>query len=205
MGALLLDLSKTFDTISHSVLLNKLKAYDINNEELEWFASYLFYRSQVADINNKRSNAFYIYSGVPPGSILGPLLFLIFFNDFPDAFKKSKVLMYADDTVIYYAHSDINVIERVLSEEMCYLSRYFYQNKLILNLKEGKTKAMVFGTAKRLYMTSKCISIKYNGNIMNNAITYKYLGNQLDRNLNLDEILNKHTEKLVVDFTFWQS
>ena len=139
VGALLLDLSKTFDTISHSVLLNKLKAYDINNEELEWFASYLFYTSQVVDINNKRSNDFYIYSGVPPGSILGPLLFLIFFNDFPDAFKKSKVLMYADDTVIYYAHSDINVIERVLSEEMCYLSRYFYQNKLILNLKEGKT------------------------------------------------------------------
>ena len=64
---------------------------------------------------------------------------------------------------------------------------------------------MVFGTAKRLYMASKCISIKYNGNIMNNATTYKYLGNRLDRNLNLDEILNKHTEKLVVDFTFWQS
>ena len=137
MGALLLDLSKIFDAISHSVLLNKLKAYDINNEELEWFAGYLFYRSQVVDINNKRSNDFYIYSGVPPGSILRPLLFLIFFNDFPDAFKKSKVLMYADDTVIYYAHSDINVIERVLSEEICYLPLYFYQNKLILNLKEG--------------------------------------------------------------------
>ena len=60
MGALLLDLSKTFDAISRSVLLNKLKAYGINNEELEWFASYLFYRSQVVDINNKRSNDLYI-------------------------------------------------------------------------------------------------------------------------------------------------
>ena len=60
VGALFLDLSKAFDTISHSVLLNKLKAYVINNEELEWFASYLFYRSQVVDINNKRSNDLYM-------------------------------------------------------------------------------------------------------------------------------------------------
>ena len=63
--------------------------------------------------------------------------------------------MYVDDTVIYYAHSDINVIEKVLNEEMSYLSRYFYQNELILNLKKGKTEAMVFGTAKRLSMASK--------------------------------------------------
>ena len=61
MGALFLDLSKGFDTISHSVLLNKLKAYGINNEELEWFANYLFCRYQVADVNNKQSNEFYIY------------------------------------------------------------------------------------------------------------------------------------------------
>ena len=100
VGALLLDLSKVFDTISYSVMLSKLKTYGIKNEELEWFASYLFYRSQVVDINNKRSNDLYIYIWVLPGSILGLLLFLIFFNDFPDALKKSKVLMYADDTVI---------------------------------------------------------------------------------------------------------
>ena len=148
-----------------------MKAYVIDNEELEWFASDLFYRSQVVDIDNKRSNEFYIYRGVSHGSILGPILFLIFFNDFPDALKKSKVLMYSDDTVIYYVHSDINVIEKVLNEEMTYLSHYFYQNELILNLKKGKTEAMVFRTAKRLSMTSKCVSIKYNGNIINNATT----------------------------------
>ena len=117
-----------------------MKAYGIDNEELEWFASYLFYRYQVVDINNKQSNEFYIYSGAPRGSILRPLLFLIFLNDFPDAFKKLKVLMYADDTVIYYAHSDINVIEKVLNKEMSYLSRYFYQNELILILKKVKTE-----------------------------------------------------------------
>ena len=76
--------------ISHSVLLNRLKTYGIDNEELEWFACYLFCRSQVVDINNKRSNEFYIYSGVLQGSILGPLLFIISFNDFPDSLKKSK-------------------------------------------------------------------------------------------------------------------
>ena len=90
VGALLLDLSKAFDTISRSVLLNKLKAYGISNEELEWFASYLFYRSLVVDINNKRPNDFYIYSGVPPGSILGPLLFLIFLMTFLMLSKSRK-------------------------------------------------------------------------------------------------------------------
>ena len=113
--------------------------------------------------------------------------------------------MYADDTVISYAHCDINVIENVLNEEMSYLSRYFYQNELILNLKKGKTEAVVFGTAKRLSMTSKCTSIKYNGNVINNATTYKYLCNQLDRNLNLDENFERAYRKPVVDFTFWQS
>ena len=70
---------------------------------------------------------------------------------------------------------------------MSYLLRYLYQNELILNLKKGKTEAMAFGTEKRLSMTSECISIRYNGNIMNNATTYKYLGSQLDKYLSLDE------------------
>ena len=95
--------------------------------------------------------------------------------------------MYADDTVIYYAHSNINFIQNVLNEEMNYLSRYFNQNELILNLKKGKTEAMVFRTAKRLSSTSKFLSIKYNGNAINNATIYKDLANHLDRNLNLDE------------------
>ena len=63
---------------------------------------------------------------------------------------------------------NINVIEKVLNEEMSYFSRYIYQNELILNFKKGRTEAMVFGTTKRLSMRSKYISIKYNGNIMNN-------------------------------------
>ena len=70
---------------------------------------------------------------------------------------------------------------------MSYLLRNFYQNELILSLKKWKTEAMVFRRSKPLSMTSKCISIKYNGNIINNATTYKYLGSQLDGNLNLDE------------------
>ena len=102
VGALLLDISKAFNTISHSVLLNKLKAYGIDNKKLEWFASYLFYRNQVVGINNKRANELYIYCGVPQGSILDLLLFFIFFNEFHDALKKLKVLMHADETDICY-------------------------------------------------------------------------------------------------------
>ena len=156
-------------------MLNKLKTYGISNEELGCFASHLLYRKILC-----------IYSGVLQRSILGPLLFLIFFNDFPDALKESKVLIYADDTVIYCAYSDNNVVAKVLNEEMSYLWHYLYQNELTLNLKKAKWETMVLGTAKRLSMTLKCISIKYNSNVINNSTAYKCLGNQLDRNLNLD-------------------
>ena len=115
LGTLFLDLGKAFNIISHVVLLSKLKDYGIYNEELEWFASYLFYRNQVVDFNNKRSNEFYIYSGV---STVSHIFYL---------FSRSKVLVYAKDTVIYYAHSDINVIEKVLNEDMSLiLSKLYY-------------------------------------------------------------------------------
>jgi len=84
-GALFLDLSKAFDTINHSLILNKLESYGINRKEIQWFTDYLFCRKQTVVIGNQRSKPFHLSSGVPQGSILGPLIFLIFFNDFPES------------------------------------------------------------------------------------------------------------------------
>ena len=90
VGALFLDLSKAFDTISHDVILEKLKRYGVFEIELDWFKDYLFMRSQQVEVGNQKSKSHSVFSGVPQGSILGPLLFLVFFNDFPENLKHSK-------------------------------------------------------------------------------------------------------------------
>ena len=149
-GTLFLDLSKAFDTINHDLIIKKLASHGVRDIELKWFSDYLFCRCQTVIVGNQRSSKFNASCGVPQGSILGPLLFLIFFNDFPEQLSKAKCLQYADDTVIYFASSDINEIEQVIHEEMNNLDSYFENNELILNLKKGKTETMLFGTAKRI-------------------------------------------------------
>ena len=87
----------------HSVLLSKLSAYGIKGVELEWFTNYLFSRKQQVVIQNTKSECEFISCGVPQGSILGPVLFLLYFNDFSKTLLKSEVLMFADDTFVFYA------------------------------------------------------------------------------------------------------
>ena len=88
------------------------------------------------------------FSGVSQGSILGSLLFIVFYNDFVDQLTNSSVLKYADDTVIYFPGKDIETIERALSQDLELIAEYFNQNELVINLK-GKTE-MLFGTGKGL-------------------------------------------------------
>ena len=126
-GALFLDLSKAFDTINHNLILKKLMSYGVRCSELNWFTDYLFLRSQVVGVSNQKPSRFYLSSGVPQGSILGPLLFVIFFNDFPEQLS-SKCIQYADDTIIYHADKNVNIIENVLNEEIKKLPNYFYEN-----------------------------------------------------------------------------
>ena len=87
--------------------------------------------------------------GVPQGSILGPLLFIVQLNDVVDVLKHSRIIKYADDTVIYVSDKCFAIVECKLSEELSSLSSWFHNNELILNLKKGKTESMVFGTTNR--------------------------------------------------------
>ena len=98
-GCVFIDFSKAFDTLSHSKLLTKLTAYGTTDNELEWFTSYLFHRQQLVHYDSNLSKACAVTCGVPQGSILGPLLFIIYANDIIDHVKSSKLIMYADNTV----------------------------------------------------------------------------------------------------------
>jgi len=91
-----------------------------------------------------------INTGVPQRSILGPLLFLIFFNDVHSPLRHCKIITYAGDTVIFTSSSDIDAIQSSLSQDLDNLSNWFRDNELIFNLKKGKSEVMLFGTGKRL-------------------------------------------------------
>jgi len=148
VGAVFVDLSKAFDTISHSKLLTKLPSYGIDGKERTWFEDYLFNRSAQVSYNDVLSEAQQLKSGVPQGSILGPLLFVLFFNDITDIID-TNIVKYADDTVIYWADKDVTNLSKILTNEMAKLEKWMDENELILNAKKGKTEVLVFGTAQR--------------------------------------------------------
>ena len=164
VGALFLDLSKAFDTISHDVILTKLCNYGVASAETQWFTDYLFNRNQKVQIGSQYSSSFSLTCGVPQGSILGPLLFLVFFNDFQDYLTETHCIQYADDTVVYFAHEHVNKIEDILNVESKNILTYCRNNELILNLKKGKTETVLFGTAKRLSkQTKQSLSVLIDG------------------------------------------
>ena len=116
-GAIFLDLKKAFDTVNHSLLLNKLKKFGIRDIELNWFKSYLNNRMQSVKVGSTLSDLKPINIGIPQGSILGPLLFIIFVNDLPDSVI-CKTVMYADDTSLLISSSDPLCLQNSLNLNM---------------------------------------------------------------------------------------
>ena len=135
-GAMFIDLKKAFDTVPHDGLLNKLFRYGIQDQPLSWFESYLTNRTQSVSIENHLSSAANISSGVPQGSVLRPLLFIIYINDLPLAVGLSSVMLYADDTVIFSAASSIDQLQLNLSLDLNVVSNWLTANGLFLNLKK---------------------------------------------------------------------
>ena len=116
--AVYVDLSKAFDTIGHSVLLQKLSTYGVKDKELEWFNSYLFNRKKYVFVNRNISSPKPVYCGVPQGSIFGSLLFIFFINDLSNYIEHVSVIMYSEDTVLYVSHESKKKIENDLNQDM---------------------------------------------------------------------------------------
>ncbi len=127
-----LDLANAFDTVNHSILLDKLEYYGVRGTLLLWFKSYSTERSQNVSINGVLSDSRKITNGVPQGSVFGPLLFLLYINDMPFASDLLKFHLFADD--IFYSHEKLNHIESVVNTELGKVSKWLIANKLTLNV-----------------------------------------------------------------------
>ena len=143
-----LDIRKAFDTVDHKILLDKLSYYGIEEDELSFFKSYLGDRTQCCSINGVKSKFRSISYGVPQGSILGPLLFIIYMNDLPNSVEGIKIKMYADDTNLTKQITSLSDIKEKLIPEFEKLIQFLKANKLSLNTL--KTEFMLFGSSKPL-------------------------------------------------------
>ena len=175
--AIFLDLAKAFDTVSHDILLQKLEVYGIRGTSLKFFKSYLENRYQFVKIDNAKSIISLIEFGVPQGSILGPLLFLLYINDLPKATNLFTKL-YADDTFLCAQNSDLKLLESEMNLELEKVYNWMCSNRLTLNI--SKSKSMII-TKKRNILP---MSLKINNTELEQCNSYKYLGVIFDKDLN---------------------
>ena len=176
-----IDLSKAFDTLNHDVLLKKLEMYGIRGIPNTLIKSYLQDRQQYVVYNNSESNYGTITCGVPQGSILGPLLFLLYINDMSYISKFLTFILFADDTNILYSNSDIWELMRLVNTELLSLSDWFKANRLSLNIL--KTNFMLFGFKRIPKDDSKDFQIKIDCTNISRVETTKFLGVIIDEKL----------------------
>ena len=179
-AAVFIDLRKAFDTVNHTILLNKLRKMGISDNLFQWCGNYLSNRKQKTLVNGIGSDYHNILCGVPQGSVLGPLFFLIYVNDIVNRIGKEHIQLYADDTVIFIEGKEECEIQDKLQFLLNIFSHWCKENKLSINA--DKTKFVCFGTKQRI---KKCRNIKVA--LLNTFIqqvpSYKYLGVSLDSNL----------------------
>ena len=135
---LLIDPFKAFDTSNHEILLDKLEHYGVRVITLQWCKSYLSYRKQFVQYNGYSSSSLNITCGVPQGSILGPLLFLVYINDVSHLSKVLELILFADDTNIFYSHTDASCLMECVNLELKKITCWFYTNKLSINVRKTK-------------------------------------------------------------------
>ena len=181
-----IDFSKAFDTVPHDVLINKLKLYGIRNRNICWIQNYLNNR-QLSDIT----------VGVPQGSVLGPLLFLVYINDLCEILKKCDSYLYADDTVLVTSANVYHVAHRDMQHDLDNIANWCKGNRLTINI--SKTRCMLLGSKHKIKKTRHyplCIdniSLDY-------VLSYKYLGITIDQtlsfNLHLNQVIKTISYKL---------
>ena len=177
---LFLDFSKAFDTIDHDILLEKLNFYGIRGLCLSWIKSYLTNRTQKTLFNGTSSTSQNITCGVPQGSVLGPLFFIMYINDIYLTSPKLFFVLFADDTNILISGNNINELQNILNQELKVIQSWLIANKLSLNV--GKTKYIIFSTTRKKF-NSKNIKIYMNDQELEQVSDIKFLGITIDKHL----------------------
>ena len=187
-----IDLQKAFDTVNHKILLSKLEHYGVRGCALEWFRSYLSDRKQYVSVNGSNSNLLSIACGVPQGSVLGPLLFLIYINDLPSSSKKLNFYLFADDTNIYCESSDLSNLIKIVNRELRSVKKWLDANKLSLNI--DKTNFIIFHSSSSSVPSDAVVKIgkkhikrvkfvKFLGLLLDEHLSWKYNLSELSKKL----------------------
>ena len=188
-GAVFIDLKKAFDCVNHDLLLCKLRNIGVSEECLPWFADYLKGRFICTSLNSNLSTPLPISFGVPQGSILGPLLFIVFINDLFRYAGNCSIQLYADDTVVYFSGNDVDNIQTELNNSLFIIHKWMCSNKLTINF--DKTVSFLIGSRHMLNKHDK-LEILINNIPIQQVDHVKYLGFVIDNRLKWDI----HTENL---------
>ena len=194
VGTIFLDLSKAFDLVDHGILLDKLRLFNIDSSTCSWFSSYLSCRSQKTYVSGISSDIKPVLSGVPQGSVLGPLLFLMFINDLPVACKNSIVDMFADDTTLSVHNSSVDVVFSTLTDDLLNVNTWCENNRMAINV--TKTKSMYLSSKHKLqYIQTSVHPIQLKNDQISCSTEEKLLGVTLDSLLSFDSHINNVLKK----------
>ena len=206
--AVLIDLQKAFDTLDHSILLEKCEKYGLRGKCHNIIKSYLNNRKACTKIKNSNSSFIDVKYGVPQGSVLGPLLFIIYINDITNCISHCDIILYADDTILISLHKDKNIMETNLELDFDNLNNWFLQNDLFIN--DTKTFSIDFYSPQRKYSTNSLFihtqdctegnRCKETCNVIEQVTECKYLGMHIDsywkHNFHVKKLINKLRQML---------
>ncbi|MBY0580283.1 MAG: reverse transcriptase family protein, partial [Rickettsiales bacterium] len=194
------DFQKAFDTVDHEILLSKLNYYGVRGISLQWFKSYLSDRQQFVTLNGISSDIKKVSIGIPQGSILGPLLFIIYINDLNLSIKHSKTYHFADDTNLQLITNSLKKLNKYINQDMASLVQWLRANKISLNTK--KTEIIVFKTRKTNFLKKnkknipKYLNFRISGQKLSLSSNITYLGVVLDEKLSFKTHISDLTLKL---------
>ena len=193
-GICQLDLSKGFDTVNIDILLHKLVKYGVSAHSITWFESYFTQRSQIVTCNGLLSKPNILNMGIPQGTVLGPIFFLIYVNDFPSYIKSGTAHMYADDSTLSAEGNNVAQMECNLQASLNEAAAWFSANRLVVN--GTKSSAMLISTPHVLKHNKNLIQVKVDDVVLPYNTSSKILGVVVDSNLKWDQHINHICKKV---------